>query len=203
MLALPNNSTFQTISSQVIESFRQRFSNSSIPHIEGWLGPFPSLNKASTNLLKVPFSKVEIHSTLKDAKGDKARDQITFLLSLLSPFDISLRMIWLNYSSPSTLHPTLINKSFISLILKINSPSNLNDVRPTSLLGWFHELVSQLLLSSSNWLLTSWSAVLFSSGVAIFMLDGSLLQKCWRSWRGTEGSFLNLTFERIYDCVKW
>lgn len=71
MIPLPNDANASTLKAVVTDIIKERFHQSSGPHIEEWSTSFPILDSTQAFALEVPFSESEIFIYLKKANGNK------------------------------------------------------------------------------------------------------------------------------------
>lgn len=113
-----------------------------------WDAQFPKLDSMDVDSLEVPFLEDEIHKVLMGTDRNKVlgSNRFTFKFGqsfwpefkseMISLFDWFFEMLEFDHHFSS---------SFIFLILKVNSPSGLNDFRMIFHLSWIHKLVTRVM----------------------------------------------------------
>jgi len=103
--------------------------------------------------------------------------------------------------------PTGCNASFITTVLKKDNPSNLNEFRPISLVGYVYKIISKILANKIKKVLPSvidLNQAPFLGGRGI--LDSILVVNKMVDYlkkKKKSGILVKVDFEKAYDLVDW
>lgn len=148
MASLNEDALISGLKRRVISVFEGYFRSDRRIHVESWVVIFPSLDQMDVELLEAPFTKEEFHRELMSAGGNKAPGPSMFIFEFVQTFQSDLKgelLSLFNQFFQMAKFDHRFSCSFILLISKVGSLTNLNDFRLISLLGWVHKLVTRTL----------------------------------------------------------
>lgn len=148
MVGLSKYASVPNMKLSVTIAFRDWFTSCYSIHVERWEARFPCLDHEEADPLKVPFSEEDIRHEMISVDGNKALgpNGIPFNFALMFWPDIKGELLSLfNHFFETAEFNHRVSFSFIALIPKVESPTNINDFRPILLLRWVHKLVSRML----------------------------------------------------------
>lgn len=178
------------------------------PYLEGVA--FSVLPVEVMQSLSINFSLEELEKTLDSFDGDKSPGLDGFNFNFIKRFWAIMRNeIWdmTNEFYDHARLPKGLLSYFVALIPKINSPQNLGNFRPISLLGCLYKLVSKLLASRLRAMMNP----IISSNQSAFLpkrniFDGVVIINevvdCARK-TGKQCFIFKVDFEKAYDSVNW
>ncbi|MCH86627.1 LINE-1 reverse transcriptase like, partial [Trifolium medium] len=116
------------------------------PKLDGVV--FPSLSEEEKVGLISPFSMEEIEDVVKNCDGNKCPRPDGFNYDFLKKFwDLlkgDFRIMFDQFHGNSCLPKSFLSY-FVTLVPKVNSPSNISDFRPISLIGCLYKLIAKVL----------------------------------------------------------
>jgi hypothetical protein len=138
------------IKQEVVRFFKQQF------HATHWMRPqlagvqFPSLSEADNGSLVRPFSMDEIEKVVMDCDGNKSPGPDGFNFNFVKAFwnvmKVEIRILFDQFHGIATLPKSFLSY-FVTLILKVNSPTSISDFRPISLLGCLYKIIAKVLVN--------------------------------------------------------
>jgi len=110
--------------------------------------PFERLGEVDNMTLVAPFSVEEIHGVMEECDGDKSSGPDGFNFAFVKKFWYLIKdevHIMFDQFHGNGRLPKAMLAYFVALIPKINSPLELKDYRPISLLGCLYKLLAKVL----------------------------------------------------------
>lgn len=160
--------------------------------------------------LELPFNPEEIVQAIKECNSFKAPGPDGFNFAFVKKAWGIIKADVLEFFRDFHQNGKLtkgVNATFVVLIPKVEGPSNFNDFRPISMVGWLYKLLSKVLANRFRKVLPKFvgeTQAAFLGGRQI--LDGVLIaNEVIDEWKqsGNQGLILKLDFEKAYDCVCW
>ena len=172
--------------------------------------PFDSLSVEQNGGLVAPFSLEEIEVVVMESDGDKSLGPDGFNFAFVKRFwylmKNEVRIMFDQFYANEVLPKALLSY-FVALIPKINSPQELKDFRPISLLGCLYKLLAKVLakrLAGVMYSIISSNQSAFLKGrnlVDGVMVINELVDYAKKSKE--EVLILKVDFEKAYDSVDW
>ncbi|MCH87373.1 LINE-1 reverse transcriptase like, partial [Trifolium medium] len=171
---------------------------------------FPRLSEVENVGLVSPFSLEEIEDVVKNSDGNKCSGPDGFNYAFLKKFwellKGDIQIMFDQFHGNSCLPKSLLSY-FVTLVPKVNSPSDISDFRPISLLGCLYKLIAKLLAKRLAKVIDSVIAPNQSAfikdrnlvdGVLVVNEVVELAKKTKR-----ECLIFKVNFEKAYDSVDW
>ena len=168
--------------------------------------PFERVSDEDNVALVAPFSLEEIEGVVKDSDGDKSPGPYGFNFAFVKKNWYLLKgevRIMFDQFHENEVIPKAMLPYFVALIPRINSPLEVKDFRPISLLGCLYKLLARRLAKVMNHIISpNQSAFLegrnLVDGVVVIneLVDFAMKFK-------KECLILKVDFEKAYDSVGW
>jgi hypothetical protein len=172
--------------------------------------PFERLSEEQNVDLVRSFDLREIEEVVKECDGDKSPGPDGFNFAFIKEFWYLLKheiRIMFDQFHANEVVPKSLLAYFVALIPTINSPLELKDFRPISLLGCLYNLLSKVLAKR---LATVMDTIISSSQSAFIkgrnLVDGVLVVNelvDFAKKTKKECLILKVDFEKAYDSVDW
>jgi hypothetical protein len=111
---------------------------------------FPMLSEKENEGLVAPFSLEEIERVVKQSDGNKSPGPDSFNFAFIKKFWELLKgdinTMFDQFHGKSCLPKSFLSY-FVTLILKVNSPTSISDFRPISLLGCLYKIIAKVLVN--------------------------------------------------------
>ncbi|MCH84503.1 LINE-1 reverse transcriptase like, partial [Trifolium medium] len=171
---------------------------------------FPSVSEVENASLVSTFSLEEIEDVVKNSDGNKCPGPDGFNYAFLKKFwDLlkdDFRIMFDQFHGNSCLPKSFLSY-FVTLVPKVNSPANMSDFRPISLLGCLYKLIAKVLAKRLAKVIDSVIAPNQSAFIkGRNLVDGVLVvnevvELAKKSKR--ECLIFKVDFEKAYDSVDW
>jgi hypothetical protein len=178
------------------------------PKLDGVV--FEHLGDEENGLLVAPFSMEEIEGVLEECDGDKSPGPDGFNFAFIKKFwyliKNEVRIMFDQFHGNENL-PKPMLAYFVALIPKINSPLELKDYRPISLLGCLYKLLAKVLarrLARVMDPIISQNQLAFLKGRNLgdgVLVINEIVDFAKKS--NFECLILKVDFEKAYDSVDW
>jgi hypothetical protein len=178
------------------------------PCIDGVV--FPTLSEEENELLISIFTLEEIEDVVRCSDGNKSPGPDGFNFAFLKKFWVmlkgDLRIMFDQFHGNSCLPKSFLSY-FVTLIPKVNSPSQISDFRPISLLGCLYKIIAKVLAKRLAKVIDS----VISPNQSAFikgrnLVDGVLVVNeivDWAKKAKKECLIFKVDFEKAYDSVDW
>ncbi|GAU36827.1 hypothetical protein TSUD_320640 [Trifolium subterraneum] len=194
----------------VVSYFRNHFDNEVWPRptLDGII--FPVLSQVNADSLTANFTMEEISEVIKGYDGSKSPGPDGFNFAFIKEFweimKHDVRIMFDQFHGNACLPKSLLSY-FLTLIPKVNSPQDLGDFRPISLLGCLYKMIAKVLAAR----LARVIGELIPKTQSAF-LKGRQLVECvvvvnevidFAKKAGKECLIFKVDFEKAYDSVDW
>ncbi|KAJ9555268.1 hypothetical protein OSB04_009882 [Centaurea solstitialis] len=171
---------------------------------------FKKLSVEEACSLERPFEEGEVWEAIKSCGGDKSPGPDGFTFGFFKAFwetikgDLLRALEW--FWEKGELGRGC-NASFLTLIPKVDAPSNLGEFRPISLIGSFYKILAKILAERIKGVM---GKIINSSQSAFikgrYILDGILVANevvDFVKKKKNAGFIFKVDFEKAYDSVEW
>ena len=200
----------QEVREGIVNTFQQLLSEDT-----GWKADIGRLqldqiSQQEAENMEIPFTEIEVHTTLMEMNGDKALGPNGFTVAFWQNcWDFAKEEI-LDMFKEFHEHKSFLkslNNAFLILIPNKSGVEDLGDFRPISLLGGLYKLMAKVLANRLKKVVGKVVSTVqnaFVTGRQI--LDASLIaNEVIDSWqkRKEKGLICKLVIERAYDNINW